>query len=188
MSGLPHSDIRGSTGARPSPRLFAACHVLHRLSVPRHPPNALLTQTLAISALRPTQARHTPATHPDDPASQSRLPGPITDKARPSSSTDERAERRRRQTSLSSPRSRLHQPLHHVQKHKTGTSRRRTATRTSSRSPAARQPAALNTVLPSPSSRTLEPGPLEPGPPWNLVEPAGLEPATLCLQSRCSPS
>ena len=40
--GLPHSEIRGSTGARPSPRLFAACHVLHRLSVPRHPPDALL--------------------------------------------------------------------------------------------------------------------------------------------------
>jgi hypothetical protein len=38
---LPHSEIRGSTGARPSPRLFAACHVLHRLSVPRHPPDAL---------------------------------------------------------------------------------------------------------------------------------------------------
>jgi hypothetical protein len=42
--GLPHSEIRGSTGARPSPRLFAACHVLHRLSVPRHPPDALLVQ------------------------------------------------------------------------------------------------------------------------------------------------
>jgi hypothetical protein len=41
--GLPHSDIRGSTIARISPRLFAACHVLHRLSVPRHPPNALLS-------------------------------------------------------------------------------------------------------------------------------------------------
>ena len=40
--GLPHSDIRGSTGARPSPRLFAACHVLHRLSVPRHSPDALI--------------------------------------------------------------------------------------------------------------------------------------------------
>ncbi len=39
--GLPHSEIHGSKGARPSPRLFAACHVLHRLSVPRHPPNAL---------------------------------------------------------------------------------------------------------------------------------------------------
>src|SRR5918998_5546228 len=40
--GFPHSDIRGSTIARISPRLFAACHVLHRLSAPRHPPNALV--------------------------------------------------------------------------------------------------------------------------------------------------
>jgi hypothetical protein len=40
--GLPHSDIHGSTPARGSPWLFAACHVLHRLLVPRHPPNALL--------------------------------------------------------------------------------------------------------------------------------------------------
>jgi hypothetical protein len=39
--GLPHSEIPGSTIARISPGLFAACHVLHRLSVPRHPPNAL---------------------------------------------------------------------------------------------------------------------------------------------------
>jgi hypothetical protein len=43
--GLPHSDIPGSTIARISPGLFAACHVLRRLSVPRHPPNAL-TSTL----------------------------------------------------------------------------------------------------------------------------------------------
>jgi hypothetical protein len=50
---LPHSDIRGSPGARPSPRLFAACHVLHRLSVPRHPPDALLV-------LRPRPAPSTP--------------------------------------------------------------------------------------------------------------------------------
>lgn len=40
--GFPHSDIRGSTIARISPRLFAACHVLHRLLAPRHPPNALI--------------------------------------------------------------------------------------------------------------------------------------------------
>ena len=40
--GLPHSEIHGSTGARPSPRLIAACYVLHRLSVPRHPPDALI--------------------------------------------------------------------------------------------------------------------------------------------------
>jgi hypothetical protein len=43
--GLPHSDIRGSTIARISPRLIAACHVLHRLLVPRHPLNALLILT-----------------------------------------------------------------------------------------------------------------------------------------------
>ena len=42
-SGFPHSDIRGSTIARISPRLFAACHVLHRLLAPRHPPNALIS-------------------------------------------------------------------------------------------------------------------------------------------------
>ena len=40
--GLPHSDIHGSKPARGSPWLFAACHVLHRLLVPRHPPNALI--------------------------------------------------------------------------------------------------------------------------------------------------
>ena len=39
--GFPHSEIRGSTIARISPRLIAACYVLHRLSMPRHPPNAL---------------------------------------------------------------------------------------------------------------------------------------------------
>ena len=39
--GFPHSEIRGSKGALPSPRLIAECHVLHRLLSPRHPPNAL---------------------------------------------------------------------------------------------------------------------------------------------------
>ena len=57
--GLPHSDIRGSPGARPSPRLFAACHVLHRLSVPRHPPDALLV-------LRPRPAPNTQDQRSDD--------------------------------------------------------------------------------------------------------------------------
>ena len=37
-SGLPHSDISGSTPACGSPKLIAACHVLHRRSKPRHPP------------------------------------------------------------------------------------------------------------------------------------------------------
>jgi hypothetical protein len=38
---LPHSDIPGSQPAGGSPGLIAAIHVLHRLSVPRHPPCAL---------------------------------------------------------------------------------------------------------------------------------------------------
>ena len=41
--GFPHSEIVGSKPARGSPTLIAACYVLHRLSVPRHPRNALMT-------------------------------------------------------------------------------------------------------------------------------------------------
>ena len=42
-AGFPHSEIHGSKSARLSPWLIAACYVLHRLSVPRHPPDALNT-------------------------------------------------------------------------------------------------------------------------------------------------
>ena len=38
--GFPHSEIRGSKAVCASPRLIAACHVLRRLPVPRHPPCA----------------------------------------------------------------------------------------------------------------------------------------------------
>src|SRR5690606_13769577 len=41
FKGLPHSEIRGSAPLCGSPRLIAALHVLHRLSMPRHPPCAL---------------------------------------------------------------------------------------------------------------------------------------------------
>ena len=44
--GFPHSDICGLTDICSSPQLFAACHVLLRLPVPRHPPYALLHLTL----------------------------------------------------------------------------------------------------------------------------------------------
>ena len=37
-AGFPHSDIRGSRGICPSPRLFAACHVLLRLREPQASP------------------------------------------------------------------------------------------------------------------------------------------------------
>ena len=41
-AGFPHSDICGSPAMCALPQLFAACHVLLRLLVPRHPPYALL--------------------------------------------------------------------------------------------------------------------------------------------------
>ena len=43
--GFPHSEIPGSKPACGSPRLIAACHVLHRLSSPRHPPCTLNSLT-----------------------------------------------------------------------------------------------------------------------------------------------
>ena len=38
---FPHSEIRGSMLICSSPQLIAACHVLHRLLMPRHSPYAL---------------------------------------------------------------------------------------------------------------------------------------------------
>ena len=47
--GFPHSDIPGSKPACGSPRLIAACHVLHRLLAPRHPPYALSSLTIKLT-------------------------------------------------------------------------------------------------------------------------------------------
>lgn len=69
-AGFPHSDIRGSKGARPSPRLYAACHVLHRFLVPRHPPDALRR---LISATRRDNARPMAGPIPHMRYSQERL-------------------------------------------------------------------------------------------------------------------
>ena len=46
-SRFPHSEISGSMDICSSPKLFAAYHVFHRLLVPRHPPCALTTLTVA---------------------------------------------------------------------------------------------------------------------------------------------
>ena len=42
--GFPHSEIAGSKVAHTSPALIAACHVLHRLCMPRHPRNTLTSR------------------------------------------------------------------------------------------------------------------------------------------------
>ena len=44
-AGFPHSEIPGSMLMCSSPRLIAACHVLHRLLMPRHSPCALSSLT-----------------------------------------------------------------------------------------------------------------------------------------------
>jgi hypothetical protein len=49
--GFPHSDISGSKLARSSPKHFVACHVLHRLLAPRHPPHALSSLTYTFTRL-----------------------------------------------------------------------------------------------------------------------------------------
>src|SRR5687768_3699741 len=66
--GLPHSEIHGSKPARGSPWLIATCCVLHRLSVPRHPPDALqtldLTHECATRRRKPTRTVSPAAPHP----------------------------------------------------------------------------------------------------------------------------
>ncbi len=55
--GFPHSDIRGSRGICPSPRLFAACHVLLRLREPQASPVRPCSLSLYLLCLTP----HTPS-------------------------------------------------------------------------------------------------------------------------------
>jgi hypothetical protein len=64
-AGFPHSEISGSTSARDSPKLNAACRVLHRLLTPRHPPRALcsLTTTATHQAVICRVARDAPCTY-----------------------------------------------------------------------------------------------------------------------------
>jgi hypothetical protein len=75
--GLPHSDTPGSTSARLSPGLFAACRVLHRLSVPRHPPDALVFRLIPRRQPAAALPDDRPPT-PRNPAAHSAKPHPET--------------------------------------------------------------------------------------------------------------
>ena len=57
LSGLPHSDARGSQPMCGSPRIFAAYRVLLRPPVPRHPPPAF--PCLTFGPCRPAPAERT---------------------------------------------------------------------------------------------------------------------------------
>ena len=49
ISEFPHSEICGLTAVCAFPQLIAACHVLRRLLVPRHPPYALIYLTISLA-------------------------------------------------------------------------------------------------------------------------------------------
>jgi hypothetical protein len=57
--GFPHSEISGSKPVPGSPKLNAGYHVLHRLLLPRHPPNALF----ALDLIRKEQGRRIAPAH-----------------------------------------------------------------------------------------------------------------------------
>ena len=73
---MPHSETPGSPIARISPGFFAACHVLHRLSVPRHPPDALLIALDIHHRRAQGQVPPAPAAFHEDTSSDTSTPGP----------------------------------------------------------------------------------------------------------------
>ena len=86
-AGLPHSEIPGSTLALDSPGLIAECHVLHRLSVPRHPPNALTTlEKASMRRTKPSAWNRFSASDHDpisSPSGKPTKPKPIHDVQQP---------------------------------------------------------------------------------------------------------
>ena len=161
--GLPHSEIRGSMGARPSPRLIAACYVLLRLSVPRHPPNALTSRLI----------RRNRRTQEKSPASAG-LATQLSSRSGHGIEASECASRNPRpRVSRGQP-----QPIHNDQQHRPGLSPNRLDFRCflcPRHSPLAR-----------PLRRALRPKPARTQ--TGLVELNGIEPMTSCLQSRRSPN
>ena len=167
---MPHSEIHGSKGARPSPRLFAACHVLHRLSVPRHPPNALTRLIRCASAAHREQ---TPRMQPQRLDLYSALhcypPGRCPGSLR---------------LELKSPR-----PGNPCQRPVAFLS---TMSKIQKAEVAGQRTDVLARAISPNSCLSLgQTGRLRSSPrlmPAALVEPTGIEPVTPCLQSRCSPS
>lgn len=157
--GLPHSEIHGSTGARPSPWLIAACYVLHRLSVPRHPPDALIDAW--------SQADHVP--HGEEPPVRQPDRSPETRSCASShphvpSAENGRTARPEAPRSFVYPYSRC--PTSGIEPHDGSSSEPWSSSR--------------NPVSHLRDTATAH------GP--GLVEADGIEPTTPCLQSRCSPS
>ena len=195
--GLPHSEIPGSTIARISPGLFAACRVLHRLSVPRHPPDALLSRSITRDARPADDPRitRTASRPPENRRAQGQAPPSLDRGATPPAAA-------RMKTLLrTAPR---------TGSHPTGQQPHRTASqcRGPSASVTFTNPLhpSINTSPGTPAAGAGHARPAAPEPEPNLVfsehlvigairslasarvEVNGIEPMTSCLQSRRSPN
>jgi hypothetical protein len=67
--GFPHSEIFGSKPIPGSPKLIAGYRVLHRLLLPRHPPNALIALDLTRKKKDPHRCGVLPVPRQDRQAS-----------------------------------------------------------------------------------------------------------------------
>ena len=173
--GFPHSDIRGSTIARISPRLFAACHVLHRLLAPRHPPNALVSLTIQ-SPQRPhavpNRATSPWRTDSKHYAYQSTLPfpdSPVKDHPARARSTDPA-------------------PLAAVLEARAPQGPEAEGHPSGATTPVAARPRLAVALARRQSASSPSGGFLRSAQPSVKMEANGFEPMTPCLQSRCSTS
>jgi hypothetical protein len=181
--GLPHSETPGSPIARISPGLFAACYVLHRLSVPRHPPDALLMRLPTPNGKDHRAARHcanNAAKLNDAPAQAGAHHIGAANSLSPVEPSFHRL--KTRQVERIQQPNRPPGPLHAVTQ--------LASLRLSSTGPPApaRDPGGNLVFMPRRlrlgAASTPDDLPLRVAP----VEVIGLEPTTPCLQSRCSPS
>ena len=190
---MPHSEIRGSKGARPSPRLFAACHVLLRLSVPRHPPNALTRLIRSPAAAHreqnPPQATKREPRSTTQHSSYTRLAVPSRRPARAKPPPKKKPSPNPRPATQTASRI----PIHNVKDHRTEITAQRTEVlasrpRSNFNFPRTRSEAQSADDTPAPKHSPSSFSDLCSLSSRLLVEPTGIEPATSCLQSRRSPS
>jgi hypothetical protein len=186
--GLPHSDIPGSPIARISPGLFAACHVLHRLSVPRHPPDALLLRL--IPGVPGLEERRNAAAH------RGKTRSPAAAGGRPRESGDPALGAALLRLSLGATSLRRCKAASHEDTSRTHPARLRRACPPRSHDKLPLHPS-INTPpqgKPGPVSRHASPNVAPPpahhrrGRGCPMVEVNGIEPMTSCLQSRRSPN
>ncbi len=180
-TGFPHSEIPGSSPACGFPRLIAACHVLHRLLLPRHPPCALSSLTIKFT-------QHTRFTAVCSKLYQSLFLPLIASLTLPLVEITSRRvhEFGTRSTkvliNLYSPCLYLFTQCYSVVKHRSCSIQ---STRVLRRCGQAFCPRFSLKLIACDSTSNSPPVLAGSG---NLVELTGIEPVTPCLQSRCSPS